>query len=152
MSSSLNVPQDEGSSGDTDSSDEDDDDATKDHSHTEPKAVLGKRKAKAPIKSPPRKKSEKPRSAFVLLIVCLSNDAEPPHRRTEGGDRVRARAREHTYHPILTFKLVVFSCPRSRLARVTSWVESSLQVSSLSPLKSPPWYLFPVGGQQRRLV
>ncbi|KAF8557729.1 Mak16 protein [Imleria badia] len=41
------------------SSDEEDEEATKDHSHTTSKVILGKRKAKAPTKMPPRKKSEK---------------------------------------------------------------------------------------------
>ncbi|KAG8220851.1 Mak16 protein [Butyriboletus roseoflavus] len=44
---------------DSNVSDEEDEDPTKDHSKS--KIVLGKRKAKAPTKAPPRKRSEKPR-------------------------------------------------------------------------------------------
>ncbi|KAH0836566.1 Mak16 protein [Lanmaoa asiatica] len=46
---------------DNEGSDEEDDDTTKDRSHSESKVVLGKRKAKAPTKVPPRKKSEQAR-------------------------------------------------------------------------------------------
>jgi protein MAK16 len=77
--------QDEGPSEDTDGSDEEDENVTNDRSHTESKAVLGKRKAKAPTKTPPRKKSEKPRSAFFLSasVITLNRLTEGPRVEIE---------------------------------------------------------------------
>lgn len=103
----MNDPQDEGpSEEDSEGSDDEDDEATKDRTHAMSKVVLGKRKAKAPTKTPPRKKSEKSRSAFSPLFVCFPGRAEQRHRRSKGGDRVRARAGERSHYPIIAFKLV----------------------------------------------